>query len=300
MVHPLKTILVFGLIAFMLGCKQKQDATSTTDSTEKEIVKDESTGIPESWIENRVEKAKARLASTEAGQVIWNAMEAHGGLKTWYANGALAMRFNYQPLDGSTQRDSYQVVDTWNNKAVHWSVKDSTQSYGWTGKKAWIKANDETVFPYDTKFWAITPLYLMGFPFVLDGEGVNLELLADSDYKGKTNKVVKITFDAGTGDAPDDYYILHFDAETNLLIGTRYIVSYPQYFKDGGHAPEKFMEVGTLVNTEGILLPSELKTHWTVEGKPGEHITQIDISDYSFKKELGEDFYEMPPDAKTL
>ena len=300
MANLLKTTLIFALIALVWGCKQKQDEASSSDSVEKEIVQDESSNIPDSWIENRVAKAKARLTSTEAGQVIWDAMEAHGGLQTWYANGALAMRFNYQPIDGSTQRDTYQVVDTWNNRAVHWSVKDSTQSYGWTGTTAWLKANDETVFPYDTKFWAITPLYLMGFPFVLDGEGVNLELLTDSDYKGKTNKVVKITFDAGTGDAPDDYYILHFDAETNLLIGTRYIVSYPQYFKDGGHAPEKFMEVGPLVNTQGILLPSELKTHWTVDGKPGEHITQIDISDYGFKKRLDDDFYEMPPEAKTL
>ena len=54
--------------------------------------------------------------------------------------------------------------------------------------------------------------------------------------------MVKVTFDAETGDAPDDYYILYVNKETYKIAVMRYIVSYPEYFKDGGHAPEKFTE----------------------------------------------------------
>ncbi|MEN1783649.1 MAG: hypothetical protein AAGF77_00795 [Bacteroidota bacterium] len=225
-------------------------------------------------------------------------MEAHGGLKQWYSQGPLAFRFNYKPLDGSTVRDTYQVVDVWRNRAVHQSTVDSTASFGWSGSEAWTKAKDTTLFSYDTKFWAMTPLYLMGFPFVLDGEGVNLELLPPSDYLGKPNDVVKVTFSPGTGSAPDDYYILHFDSETHLLMGTRYIVSYPEYFKKGEHLREKFMEIGPLADVDGILLPSALKTHWTVDGKPGEYLTHIEISDYSFKGKVSQTYFDPPLDAK--
>lgn len=291
--------LTLGTILFIavFSCKEQQkiEKQETVVATPKEM-----TAIPQSWLDNRVSNAKTRLGASAAGQVIWNAMNAHGGLEQWYKNGALAMRFNYQPLDGSTQRDSYQVVDPWSNRAVHTSTTDSTATYGWTGAAAWIMAKDSTAFAYDTKFWALTPLYLMGFPFVLDGTGVNLELLPQNTYKGRKNDVVKVTFDPGTGDAPDDYYILQFDVDSHLLTATRYIVSYPEYFKKGSHLPEKFMEVGELVTIDGILLPRGLKTHWTKNDQPGEYLTKIDITDIHFKGKMDKGFYAMPVGAKKL
>ncbi|MDO6810797.1 hypothetical protein Q4603_19405 [Zobellia galactanivorans] len=290
--------LLAGLL--LSACNEKPKAKKeVVDTAKEEKVVDYT--IPEAWINKRVEKAKAKLEKTDAGKVVWAAMEAHGGLKNWYGNGALAFRFNYQPLDGSTQRDSYQVVDVWRNKVVHTSAVDSTAKFGWDGATAWVQAKDSTAFAYDTRFWALTPLYLFGHPFVLDGEGVHLELLPETKYKNKVNEVVKVTFAEGTGDAPDDYYILQFDKETHLLTANRYIVSYPAYFKDGGHNPEKFMEVGELVNVSGVLLPKELKTHWTVKGgMPGEYITQIDITDIHFVKDIDKDFFEVPEDAKII
>ena len=291
------TLLV---VAGITSCKDHSKQT-TKRVTEKNETVENSALVPEKWISNRVTKAKNRLQGSEAGTVIWNGMEAHGGLSKWYGNGALAFRFNYQPLDGKTGRDSYQVVDVWRNRAVHTSTSDSTAKFGWNGKTAWVQAKDTTAFTYDTKFWALTPIYLFAHPFVLDGEGVNLELLPQTTYKGKTNDVVKVTFDAGTGDAPDDYYILHFDADTHLITATRYIVSYPEYFKDGGHNPEKFMEVGELVNINGILLPSGLKTHWTLEnGQPGEYITKIEVTDLHFEKTLESGFFDVPEGANIL
>ena len=291
-------VLIVGVL--LTACNQQPKANKdAVEATEKEMANDYS--IPEPWVNNRVTKAQERLEKTESGQVIWAAMEAHGGLKNWYGNGALSFRFNYQPLDGSTQRDSYQIVDAWRNKSVHTSTTDREAKFGWTGEKAWVHAKDSTAFAYDTKFWALTPLYLFGYPFVLDGEGVNLELLPDAEYEDALQDVVKVTFDAGTGDAPDDYYILQFDKETHLVTGIRYIVSYPAYFKDGGHAPEKFMKVGVLADVDGVKLPTGLKTHWTLEnGQAGEYITKIDITDLEFTKDLSDDFFEIPEGAKII
>lgn len=293
------TLPLLGLVC-LAGCHPKKDKSDQNKVEEVRGGGEAEWAIPQSWIDKRVAKAEKRLLASEAGQVIWAAMEAHGGLDKWFGNGALAFRFKYFPLDGKTPRDSYQTIDVWRNRARHTSVADSTARFGWTGEKAWLQSKDSTAFAYDTKFWALTPIYLMGHPFVLDGEGVNLELLPQTQYKGRTNDVVKVTFAPGTGDAPDDYYILQFDVESHLLTATRYIVSYPEYFKDGGHNPEKFMEVGELVNVDGVLLPSGLKTHWTVDGQPGEHITDIEISEMHFVKDLPEDYFDMPEGAKEL
>tara|TARA_R110000744_G_scaffold350479_1_gene456166 strand:+ start:100 stop:993 length:894 start_codon:yes stop_codon:yes gene_type:complete len=287
------------LFLFILSCKETTKPTQ--ESLVNEVTETDIISIPKSWVDGRVNKAKEKLGTSEAGEIVWNAMEAHGGLDRWYANGPLSFRFNYQPLDGKTSRDSYQTVDTWSNRAVHTSATDSTAHFGWTGEQAWVKAKDSTSFEYDTKFWALTPLYFYGQPFVLNGEGVNLELLPEVTYKQQKQDVVKVTFDAGTGDAPDDYYILYFSKESHKLVAIRYIVSYPEYFKDGGHAPEKFMEVIGENTVNGILFPTSYKTYWlTKDKKPGEYITQIDVSNVSFENDLPKDFFDVPKDAKTL
>ena len=207
-------LIAIALLLVAAGCKDKPKNELVMEDTKVVAAYP----ISEKWIANRVEKAKTRLNASEAGKVIWNAMEAQGGLATWYANGYLTFRFDYQPEDGSTRRNSYQTIDTWNNKARHASFEDSTAIFGWDGKEAWVKAKDTTAFEYDTRFWALTPLYLAGHPFVLDGEGVNLELLDQKEYKGNLQDVVKVTFGANVGDAPEDYYVLYFDSIILVLL----------------------------------------------------------------------------------
>ncbi|WP_165747948.1 hypothetical protein [Cellulophaga sp. Z1A5H] len=297
----MKLGLNIALVALLLlvgSCKEQPKKTETVTSKE---VQEPAYHIPETWVANRVGKAKERLNATDAGKIVWSAMEAHGGLATWYNNGYLAFRFDYQPLDGSTRRNSYQTIDTWNNKARHTSYADSTAIFGWDGKEAWVKAKDSTAFEYDTRFWALTPLYLAAHPFILDGEGVNLELLPQKEYKGKLQDVVKVTFGKNVGDAPDDFYILYFDKDTHINSATRYIVSYPQYFPKGGHAPEKIMEIVGQKETNGILLPTGLKTHWLDENEEmGEYITKIEISDVTFIPEVPEGYFSKPEGAKLV
>jgi len=292
--------LVVGLLLFSSGCKEEPNSKEAISELQKDTA-DNDADVPSLWISKRVEKAKNRLEKSEAGKVVWNATEAHGGLAKWYGNGALAFRFDYQPLDGSTQRDSYQTIDTWSNRARHTSATDSTAQFGWTGEKAWVKAKDSTAFAYDTRFWALTPYYFLAQPFVLDGEGVNLELLPQITYKNKVQDVVKVTFDSGTGDAPDDYYVLYFTEDTHRLSAIRYIVSYPGYFEKGEHLPEKFMEVIGEKRVDGIVFPTDYKTHWLTEDqKPGEYITKIEVSDVNFTKDIEEGFFDVPEGAEIV
>ncbi|SIQ32094.1 DUF6503 family protein [Maribacter ulvicola] len=294
--YKLSLLSVFAVI---ISCKETPKSINM--ATEDVVAETNVISYPDSWVNSRVEKAKERLHTSVAGKIIWKAMEAHGGLDTWFANGPITFRFNYQPLNGKTARDSYQTVDTWKNRSVHTSATDSTAKFGWTGEQAWMKAKDSTAFAYDTKFWALTPLWFVGHPFVLSGEGVNLELLKPTTFKEKEYAVVKVTFDAGTGDAPDDYYILYVNKETSKIAVMRYIVSYPEYFKDGGHAPEKFTEfIGEQV-VDGITMPGGFKTYWTEkDNQPGEYITKIDFTNVSFNLELPKGFFNAPEGAQIL
>ncbi|MGJ8659445.1 MAG: hypothetical protein ACSHWV_06300 [Cellulophaga fucicola] len=294
-----KLVSLFTLLSFV-ACKEtsKKEADKTTVEQTEEV----GYQIPNSWIEKRVTAANKRLNATDAGKVLWSAMEAHGGLKKWYTNGFLSFRFNYQPVNGKGIRDSYQTIDTWNNKARHNSITDKNDVFGWDGKEAWVKAKDSTSFAYDTKFWALTPIYFSGQPFVFDGTGVNLELLPQVEFKGAMQNVVKVTYDKGVGSAPDDYYIMYINAKTNLVDAFKYIVSYPEYFPNGGHAPEKITVTQGTTTVDGIVFATDFKTYWSTADKDGlgEYITKIDVSDISFSDEVEENYFSKPEGAEVL
>ena len=291
-------IILFSLSLLVISCKnEKPKATDNTTTTalEKKELNLSLAKVPDTWIKERVSKAQQRLEATPAGKIVWQAMEAHGGLAHYYKQGPLSFHFDYKPLDGSTRRNTTQTVNTWNNTARHQNIEDAHQEFGWTGEKAWKKVKDSTAFPFDMRFWALTPYYFLGQPFILDGEGVNLEKLEDKSFKNKMYDAIKVTFSAGTGDAPDDYYVLYFGKENHKLAVIRYIVSYPKYFPEGGHLPEKLMALQGTTTVNGIELSTGYHTHWlTKDEQPGEHITTITVSDISFKPEVEKTYFETP------
>lgn len=289
-------------LLILVGCKNGKNNTDgnemqqTALSATKDLAK-----VPDSWIENRVSKAKQKLSKTEAGKIVWQSMNAHGGLENWYKNGPLSFRFDYQPLDNSVRRNTYQTIDTWSLKVKHSETQDRSNQFGWDSNDFWVKAKDSTTFGYDTRFWSLTPIYFVGQPFILDGTGVNLSKLEQVKYKDILYDRVKVTFDAGTGDAPDDYYILYMNATTHKLKVIRYIVSYPGYFEKGDHLPEKFMELEGEQTISGVSFPQAYRTYWLDDNEqPGEHITDIDLTEIKFLPELKSSFFDIPKGADTI
>ena len=289
---------LFTVVCIQCKTENTQDSQSTIIVEE---VPNDLAKVPESWVTERVAKAKAKLSTTEAGKIVWKAMEAHGGLDNWYNNGPIGFHFNYQPLDGGVARNTYQIINPWNSTARHQDFEDRSKEYGWDGKQAWVTTKDTASFKYNTRFWSITPYFFIGQPFVLDGQGTNLESLGKRTHADKSYDAIKVTFDAGTGDAPDDYYVLYFEESTHQLGVIRYIVSYPAYFNKGEHLPEKFMTVQGLTTVNKIVLSTGYHTHWLAEDETaGEHITTITINDIAFKPDTKSAYFEVPKEATIL
>lgn len=252
---------------------------------------------PNSWIENRVSVAEERLNKTTAGSKMWEAIEAHGGLDKWFSNGPISFRFDYQPIGGGTRRNSYQTVDQWSVKVIHKWLEDESVSFGWDGENAWTFPDTAEV-SMNPRFWSATPFYFLGLPFVLADEGINYEELPTQELDGAFYDLVKVTYQTGTGDAPDDFYVIYINQKTKLMGALRYIVSYPGFFPNGGHSNEKIMIISALSEVEGIKLAEGYKTFWWKDESVGEHITNIDVLDVSFTNDLDKNFFKMPEGAK--
>lgn len=76
------------------------------------------------------------------------------------------------------------------------------------------------------RFDIFTWQYFFMAPFKFTDPGTNWEPMADATMDGETYACAKLTFEPGTGDAPDDWYIAYKDQETDRLQGLAYIVTF--------------------------------------------------------------------------
>jgi len=295
----MKTILTYYLpiciIALFISCSQP---SGTESATEQEAVQTEKLAkVPADWVQARTAEAQERLSKSAAGKLLWSSIEAHGGLTNWFAKGPISFHFDYQPLDGGRRRNSYQIIDQWSVRAVHEVADNRDVKYGWDGTQAWSFPDSADV-GVNPRFWSTTPYYFVGLPFVLADEGVILEELGEKEFNDVSYDLIKASYESGVGDAPDDFYVIYVHPETKLMGALRYIVSYPGFFPDGGHWPEKFMEITGQQTVDGITIPTGYHTHWFKEDQPAEHITTIDVTEVSFEPETPDKFFEVPEGAK--
>lgn len=254
-----------------------------------------------SWVAARAGAAESRLQATEPGRLVWRAIETHGGLAAWFEAGPIHFRFDYQPIGDGTRRDSRQVIDTWSARAWHQLVADESATFGWTGDVAWATFDPDGA-PVRPRFWSLTPYYFLAMPFVAADPGVVLTVEGDGDVDGVAADLVRVAYEAGVGDAPDDYYILYLAQDDGRLLGLRYVVSYPGFFPEGGHTPEKFMRFDGLAPVDGLVLARSLPTYQydAEEDAVGEQVTAIDVTEIRFVPDTDPALFEVGEGGTVL
>jgi len=294
-----KLIMILGAVVG-LSCSENQSRSENgrEDTSVVTLLPEAKATPPEDWIVERVSNAHKRLSGTKEGLLLLKAIEAHGGLFRWYANGPLYFRFDYNNLKTGGP-DTYQTVDTWSAKARHQLVSDTTIEYGWDGEKAWK-------YPYDAevkenpRFWALSPYYFVGVPFVLADKGIHLEYKDIIEFENNQYHQILVTFGSGAGDAPDDFYVLYIDTNTFKIGGLRYIVSYPGYYDKGEHGLEKHMTYYGAQTIDGILFPRSIKTYKWDEKEPTEHTVDITISEVSFRPDVHHGYFNIPEGSRVM
>ena len=294
---PVRLLSVLFFLTLCFSCTGPDSSPATTEQGNATQNADPRID-PERPFQRRTNEGIARLRATPAGTLVAEAIGAHGGLESWYGMSPLYYRFNYRPTEADkTIRDSYILNDYVNARAVHTSATEEGVTYGFDGRDAW-KAPAGAEISIKPRFWSLTPYYFVGLPFVLADEGINFEQLSDTTRAGTNYHRVKVTYDAGVGDAAGDYYVLWLHPETKQLDALNYIVSYPGFFPDGGHLPEKLMVLSGKTTVNGIVLPTGYTTRWS--SAPDEVITNITVSEHAFRPDTPASAFDRPDNAETV
>lgn len=288
------------------GCEEREEAPAsqsapgTSAAAENDQGPPDAEPIPKDWVAKRVADAEKRLGESEGGRLVWEAIEAHGGLTKWLAAGTIAFEFDYRPL-GKPERRMHtdNRVDLWRSRAWQKELgEDADATFGFDGETAWIVPGPDA-FPAPARFWATTPYYFVGVPWVLADPGTKFDRMEDAELDGTSYRLVKVSYEQGTGDSPDDYYIAYIHPETKHVDAIRYVVSYPALVPEGEHTPEKLMRYLDQRDVDGLRVAHRYETYaYDVDsGERGEKVTEVDVKDVRFAKHWPADLFAAPDDA---
>lgn len=266
--------VAIGLLFGAGACTAKKASAPEAPASSPSSQPASSASRPAGPAQVRAEAGRARLEGSEAGRLVLASIERHGGLKAWYDAGALRFVYDYNPKAGGRKR-SVQTVDLLGARAYHTISHPVKGRFAYDGKQAWMQLEGDAKFP--ARFWALTPYYFVGMPFVLADDGVRLSLSDEDPGKAglpKSTKAVRVEFEPGTGDAPDDYYVLYLDGTDHHLLGLRYVVSYAPFMKEGmQHTPEKLLLYEDVKPAGKLQIARTHRTFAFGEGKKGDQVT---------------------------
>lgn len=231
------------------------------------------------------QKSEEEAKVNPGRKLVMESIDAHGGLEKWYGNGQFQFQWTYYQTDKGPDvvLDSIQTVDT-KSLAVTHTVPGSDSSFGWNAGQAWI--NEGGSFKAPPQFWALLPYYFVGIPFVFNDENAEFELLSEKKtFEGKGYDQVKITYSEGSGESPDDYYVLLIDPETKVTRGAYYTVTHPLVVGPDGPGPEKFISLDDLQDFSGIKIGTGNRTFTMTNGEIGAQMRYSEVKGIKFLPE---------------
>jgi len=123
------------------------------------------------------------------------------------------------------------------------------------GQTAWVAPAD-AASPRQ-RFHVLTWPYFLALPHKLTEPGVNLESVGPMPSAGQRSPAIKMTFDAGVGDAPDDWYYVFPDPQ-GVVRAASYIVTYSKPQQEAEQQPSIVLYDGYEL-VDGVPMPMQ----WT-------------------------------------
>jgi len=155
------------------------------------------------------------------------------------------------------------------------------------GSRAWVSPASSGFEA--ARFHALTWPYFVAVPMKLRDPGTHLEPLGERRLQGEAFEAARLTFDPGTGDSPEDWYVLYRDPESGHLRALAYIVTYGRSAAAAAAEPHA-ITYHDFVEVEGV----EVATTWKfwswseAEGIVGEPMGEATLTDPRFvRPELG-------------
>ena len=147
--------------------------------------------------------------------ILDEAFAAHGGIEKWQSFETL--EYDVPKEDGP----EHHVIDLKNRKVL---ISSNEFKIGYDGNEVWVTP-DSAAFGGNARFYHNLYFYFFSLPYLAADPGINYDDQGTVAVNGTEYQKVLMTFEANTGDAPEDKYVLYFN-DKNILEIINYSVTY--------------------------------------------------------------------------
>jgi hypothetical protein len=220
---------------------------------------------------------------------ISSVFKAHGGIDVW--NSMQSLVFTMLKPDG----EEITTTDLKNRKSL---IEMPKHTIGFDGKSVWLHSKDTTAYKGNAKFYYNLMFYFYAMPFILADDGIVYEDAKPLHFEGKSYPGIKISYEAGVGESPEDEYILYYDAETNKMAWLAYTVTY--FTKEKGKEFH-FIKYSNWQTVEGLLLPQTLTWYDYENNVPTTKRNDLQFMNVKLSSEKpNQNIFEIPDEAKVI
>lgn len=260
----MKKILLLVLVILICSCKNK--ATSTIDYSEENL----------------------EVTTSIYPKNISKIFDAHGGIDHW--NTIKNLVFETELPEGKEKTTTAL-------KSRKSLIETGKFKIGFDGQKVWLK-QDSLAYKGNAKFYYNLMSYFYAMPFILGDDGIIYEDVEPLVFDGNEYPGIKISYNDGVGESPEDEYILYYDALTNQMAWLGYTVT---YFSKKKGKEFHFIKYSNWQNVEGLLLPETLTWYNYENNKPTTKRKDLKFIKVVLSKEKPSDaLFDIPEGAKII
>lgn len=258
-----KTLFVLVLVS-LISCKQTSDKTDEVDQIE------ETPQVSKTYPEN-----------------ISKVFMAHGGIDNWELMNGLT--FEMENPEGK------EVTTTAlkNRKSL---IETEKFKIGFDGENVWLK-QDSLVYKGNPKFYYNLMFYFYAMPFVLADDGIIYENVDALEFEGVSYPGIKIAYESGVGESPEDEYILYYNPKTFKMEWLGYTVT---YFSKEKSKEFHFINYSEWQDLNGFNLPKTLTWYKSENNKPTEKRNERVFTNIKLSKEKLNDVVFKVPDTTFI
>ncbi|MEW4922565.1 hypothetical protein [Algibacter sp. 2305UL17-15] len=261
----MKNLLFLLLIISMVSCK---DAKKETTDYSKENL-DVTTSI---YPEN-----------------ISKVFDAHGGIDNW--NKMQSLVFTIKKPNGN----EVTTTDLKNRKSL---IEMPKHTIGYNGKDVWLKNKDTAQYKGKPKFYYNLMFYFYAMPFIVGDDGIKYEASKPLEFEGQTYPGIKISYESGVGESPEDEYIVYYNKDSHKMEWLAYTVT---YFSKEKSKEWHFIKYSNWQNVDGLIVPKTLTWYNVENNLPVSKRNDLEFINIRLSKEKPEaSMFEAPVGAKII
>ncbi|MBU2950114.1 hypothetical protein KO493_05320 [Tamlana agarivorans] len=264
----MKNFIYLFIAASIFSCKDvKKETVETPEATETEAVVVES-NYPEALVK---------------------VFEAHGGLDQWKKMRFLEFTMKKNGVDEVTS------TDLWNRKSL---VETPDHKLGYDGKQVWLQNKNDTEYKGKPKFYYNLMSYFYAMPFILADDGIVYSDIAPLVFEGKTYPGIKVGYESGVGESPEDEYALYYNPDTYKMEWLGYTVT---FFTKEKAKEWHFRKYSEWEEFNGVLLPKTIVRYEYENNLPTTVHSENNFYNVKLTKEqVNQDIFELPEDAQLV